>query len=196
MAWLQGCEVCSAGLVAEMDDQIAKGYSQRGAAGVLEEQQKEKLGYVVYSGESILQRYRYHSGKKGACQIDTQETGKVIPLKPDQIDPQLVLVRKTLNTMLKKLQKIPVVADREKMGMGEAGVKLENAKRGFYRTIDQYPGEPTEEQRYVWETYFLMRKVAELAGLWGPVCNYLRRQLPEELPEHRSKPRKKKQASG
>ena len=85
--WLKECEICNAGLVAEMDSQISAGLSQRAGAKVLEAQQQDKLGDVVYSAEAILQRYRYHRGKKTVCQIDTPPHGlatvKVIDLEPN-----------------------------------------------------------------------------------------------------------------
>jgi hypothetical protein len=55
--WLKGCEVCNAGLCARFDELISSGQGCRKAARLLEDEQKEILGEVVYSYSSLLNRY-------------------------------------------------------------------------------------------------------------------------------------------
>jgi hypothetical protein len=78
-SWLKDCEICNAGLTAEMDEQIKeKGLGQREAAKELVKQQEQELGYVIYTENAIRQRYRYYKGKKDkkVGQIDpTKEKG-------------------------------------------------------------------------------------------------------------------------
>lgn len=61
--WLKGCEVCNAGLCKKMDALIESGLSQRKAAKVLVEEQKETLGQVVYSANALRHRYCDHTNK-------------------------------------------------------------------------------------------------------------------------------------
>jgi hypothetical protein len=55
--WLKGCEVCNAGLCARFDELIESGEGYREAARLLQDEQKEKLGEIVYSESSLLNRY-------------------------------------------------------------------------------------------------------------------------------------------
>ena len=58
--WLHGCEICNAGLCAEMDALLASGLSQRQAAKSLEAIQQRRLGEVVYSSEALRRRYNHN----------------------------------------------------------------------------------------------------------------------------------------
>lgn len=64
--WLKGCEICNAGLCARFDELIDKGMSQRKAAEVLEGEQEEKIGAVVYPANTLRQRYKRNKPSKAA----------------------------------------------------------------------------------------------------------------------------------
>lgn len=60
--WLKGCEVCDAGLCARVDELKGQGISERQASKMLEDDQKEHLGDVVYSANILRSRYKYLKG--------------------------------------------------------------------------------------------------------------------------------------
>lgn len=60
--WLKGCEVCNAGLCERFDELISQGMSQRQAAKELENDQKEKLGEVIYPGDTLRKRFSRMKG--------------------------------------------------------------------------------------------------------------------------------------
>jgi hypothetical protein len=55
--WLKGCEICNAGLCARFDELIESGMSQRQAARELEQEQREKLGQILYPSETLRRRF-------------------------------------------------------------------------------------------------------------------------------------------
>jgi N6-adenosine-specific RNA methylase IME4 len=55
--WLQGCEVCNAGLCVRFDELMSEGKSQRSAAKILENEQKRTLGEVIYPASALRNRY-------------------------------------------------------------------------------------------------------------------------------------------
>jgi protein gp37 len=55
--WLKGCEVCNAGLCNRFDELIGQGLSQRKAAELLEAEQQEILGEIIYSSEALRRRF-------------------------------------------------------------------------------------------------------------------------------------------
>jgi len=63
--WLKDCEICNAGLCTEMDKLINKHrLSEHTAAKQLALTVKERLGFPLYKGSQLRDRYRYHKGKK------------------------------------------------------------------------------------------------------------------------------------
>lgn len=56
--WLKGCEVCDAGLCARVDELKGEGMSERKATEILENDQREILGEVIYTGNSLRRRYQ------------------------------------------------------------------------------------------------------------------------------------------
>jgi len=56
--WLQGCEICNAGLVARFDELQSEGKSIREAARALEDEQVEQIGAVVYPAETLRTRLK------------------------------------------------------------------------------------------------------------------------------------------
>lgn len=64
--WLKECEICNAGLCAEVDRLKESGLTENAACKQLVEQQEQILGEVIYSQSSIRNRYQWHRGKKVA----------------------------------------------------------------------------------------------------------------------------------
>lgn len=131
---------------------------------------------------------------------DIQQMAKELEKGKPPIEPELVIqIKSALSLIRETLLKLPIFAEWDKHG-GEPIVKLDGAKRGFDRTVDQYPGEPTPEQQLLWDTYFLARKVASMADHFNPMIRYLTERLPEELPENWSTERRQveklRQATG
>jgi hypothetical protein len=62
--WLEGCEICNAGLVAEMDTLVDSGISVRKAAKIMSEEGERKIGDLVYTEAAIRARYLLHKGKR------------------------------------------------------------------------------------------------------------------------------------
>jgi hypothetical protein len=62
--WLKGCEICNAGLVAEMDRLVDSGISVNKAAGILAKEGQRKIGDLVYSQAAIRARYLLHKGQR------------------------------------------------------------------------------------------------------------------------------------
>jgi hypothetical protein len=56
--WLHGCEICNHGLINRVDGLQAKGYSQRHAVKILEEEQKNRFGAVLYPAETLRTRIK------------------------------------------------------------------------------------------------------------------------------------------
>lgn len=55
--WLKGCEVCNAGLCARFDELQDEGLSIRKASKVLEDEQEQELGTVLYPAETLRKRH-------------------------------------------------------------------------------------------------------------------------------------------
>lgn len=110
--------------------------------------------------------------------------------KPKQTDLDQLCSK--LRRLKKAVQRFSCVIEREKQekawGLGCVSIKLKGAKRNFYRSVDDYPGEASEEQLIVWNSYFEYLKIERALRELG---SHLYGQLPEELPENRSKPKKK-----
>jgi hypothetical protein len=62
--WLKECEICNAGLCAEIDRLKEQGLTERQACRRLVFEQEAELGEVIYSHAAIRSRYRKHSGKE------------------------------------------------------------------------------------------------------------------------------------
>jgi hypothetical protein len=60
--WLKGCEICNAGLVAEVDRQCKGGISVLKACKLLVKEIERKFNVSPYTAESLMERYRYHKG--------------------------------------------------------------------------------------------------------------------------------------
>ena len=60
--WLQGCEICNAGLINRVDELVAGGISVRKACKLMAEEGERKIGDMVYSQAAISARYRQHKG--------------------------------------------------------------------------------------------------------------------------------------
>jgi hypothetical protein len=90
--WLQGCEICNAGLCAEMDRLIEVGFSERKAAQQLVKQQEMSLHTELYSVASILNRYRYYKGLKKVNQNDSPQKGDSPSLQPEEPLPDFPTV--------------------------------------------------------------------------------------------------------
>lgn len=75
--WLKGCEICDAGLCARVDELKDQGMSERQASKVLEDDQKDQLGEVVYPWTAL--RVRYIRIKGGTIRTTPQKTPKTEP---------------------------------------------------------------------------------------------------------------------
>ena len=62
--WLNGCEICNIGLVAEMKEIIETGVSERKAADMLAKMAAQKIGDELYTAAAIRARYQLHTGKR------------------------------------------------------------------------------------------------------------------------------------
>jgi hypothetical protein len=178
--WLKDCEICNVGLCNTVNDLKKQGLSENAACQQLSEESEG-----LYSKETIRNRYRWHTGKKNEVGQNDQH-----PIKRLMTDEEKQLYQ--LCAKLKRIAKALHRANPESnsIWLGPTwGVKLKSAKRDFFRTIDDYPGEGTEKQLLIWKTYF---ECNELRNIANEIGNWFYRQLPEELPENRSKPRKKK----
>jgi hypothetical protein len=68
--WLKECEICNAGLCKEMDRLLAEStISEHAAAKQLALEAKEMLGFPLYSGPQLRDRYRYYKGKKKKLKV-------------------------------------------------------------------------------------------------------------------------------
>lgn len=124
-------------------------------------------------------------------EIPPRAQAKVNELLKDrpEIDVEMTTrIKGALSLVRETLLKLPM--GWENRG-GTPVVTLRGAKRGFDRYPDQYPENITPEQKLVWDTYFLSREVANMAGHFNPMTRYLSERLPEELPENWSTERKK-----
>jgi hypothetical protein len=80
--WLNGCEICNAGLCEEMDKFIEKHkLSERTAADQLSKVVKDKLGFMLYSGKQLRDRYRYHKGKDKVAEIPPPQGATTVKTK-------------------------------------------------------------------------------------------------------------------
>jgi len=62
--FLKDCEICNAGLCKEMDRRLSSGgSSERTVAQELALVAEKELGYPLYSGKQLRDRYRYHKNK-------------------------------------------------------------------------------------------------------------------------------------
>ncbi len=68
MSWLKDCEICNTGLCKTVDAKKESGLSERAAC---REMSGESEG--LYSEDAILNRYRYHTGKKKVYHFDTDK---------------------------------------------------------------------------------------------------------------------------
>lgn len=78
--WLKGCEICDAGLCARVDELVGQGMSERKASKVLEDDQQEQLGEVLYPWNAL--RVRYQRIKGGTVRA-TPPTTCNLPETPD-----------------------------------------------------------------------------------------------------------------
>ena len=64
--WLKDCEICNAGLCEEIDRLIEKdNLSQRTAAAHLAKVVEDRLGYPLYSADTLRKRYQRHTNRLG-----------------------------------------------------------------------------------------------------------------------------------
>jgi hypothetical protein len=64
--WLKDCEICNAGLCSEMDKLTGEhNLSQRTAAAQLAKVVEDRLGYPLYSADTLRKRYQRHTNKLG-----------------------------------------------------------------------------------------------------------------------------------
>lgn len=81
--WLKGCEICNAGLVAQVDKYVDSGLSVNKACKLMSEEGQRKIGELVYSQTAIMARYRLHKNlrdphpNKKVCHCDKQKTKKI-----------------------------------------------------------------------------------------------------------------------
>jgi len=60
MSWLQGCEICNTGLIAQVDKYVNKGLSVRKACDLMAKEGERKIGDLVYTSAAIRGRYLLH----------------------------------------------------------------------------------------------------------------------------------------
>jgi len=60
--WLKGCEMCNAGLVAEVDRLVDSGISVNKACNLMAKEGERKIGDMVYTSAAIRGRYLLHKG--------------------------------------------------------------------------------------------------------------------------------------
>lgn len=89
--WLKGCEICSAGLCAEMDKFIEKhNMTERMAAKHLARSAEKVLGILLYNSDQIRSQYRYYKGKnnnkveeilppEGEVTTEAKRNGETVP---------------------------------------------------------------------------------------------------------------------
>ena len=182
MAWLKDCLICNTGLCKAVDELKAQGLSENAAC-----KQMSQKSDGLYSGEAIKGRYRHHTGK-----VKTRACENHTPTKLLATDEEKELYQ--LYAKLKRLTKAAHRANPDQDSIylqGASYIKLKGAKKGFYRSVNEYPGEGTEKQLLIWKIYFecqMLRKVADAIG------HCFHKQLPKELPENCPKPKKKKPA--
>jgi hypothetical protein len=193
--------------------------SERTAAEQLAKVVEEKLGTPLYSADALRKRYARKDEDKLAKRLGHRDPSKGRPSKLQQkrkksadadrnpgdtsrmkvvvVDPaesdqsalptEYVDAHRCLIDLKKALLGLPCLNGRE-----PRTVKLRNAKAGFSRTVDEYPGKPaSEEDEYFWGAYFM---VAEVAYHLHELQQWLYGKLPEELPENRAKRGRSKKA--
>ena len=96
--WLKDCEICNAGLIAEVDRQCDSGVSLRKACELLVREIERKFKVSPYTAQSLRDRYQYNKGLRKKVvqnappennsdpQYDPQET--IIEENYDDIKPQ------------------------------------------------------------------------------------------------------------
>jgi len=180
-SWLKDCEACNVGLCETVDELKAHGLSEK---KIFKQMSNESEG--AYSESAIRHRYKYYKG--GAKTAPQREKQPPIKCLVTDEEKELYQLCAKLKRIAKALQRAN--PNQDSWGLGrDFGIKLKSAKRNLYRTVDDYPGEGTEKQLLIWKTYF---EVKELENVARVIANWLYEQLPEELPENRSKPKKKK----
>lgn len=83
--WLKGCEICDAGLCAEMDKYIEKhNMSARRAAAALAESAEKITGHALYSADLLRKRYERKAGHLTKRKAGTNVPRKGRPSKLQQ----------------------------------------------------------------------------------------------------------------
>ena len=62
--WLDGCQLCNAGIIVEMKKKIETGLSVNKASKILSEMATKQIGGELYSAAAIRARYLLHTGKR------------------------------------------------------------------------------------------------------------------------------------
>jgi hypothetical protein len=142
--WLKDCLICNAGLCTRVKELLSEGKTERQASREMEQEQGES----VYSAEAILQRYRYHTSKKGSCQSDTQKRQpKLILIDNRLIDQEPALIKPKKKEF--KPKEKPHL-DKYAEEIGRDATALSNKLRRIRPNVDQIYSEDAKEIFYTY----------------------------------------------
>lgn len=76
--WLQGCEACNSGICKRIDELTApddngKKLSRKKAALMMEAEQQEQFGLILYPAATLLKRYQRNQGAKVRTRVPNSE---------------------------------------------------------------------------------------------------------------------------
>jgi len=112
------CEICNTGLCKAVDARKEGGLSERATC---REMSDESEG--LYSENAILNRYRYHTGKKKVCQSDTP-TFNELKKEFEEVKRLEPLIEKE-NVTLEELNKLINKAAKVQNRLAEHRIRLE-----------------------------------------------------------------------
>lgn len=119
--------------------------------------------------------------RKGHLSLVREKREKTLA---EQVYAELKKIRRSQDKLMELMDK-----GEGPFGGGTQEIQLKKAKRGFYRSEKEYPGEPTQDELFWWKSAFIKHSL-----YWDAmtISDGISEHLPEELPENQSKPRKKK----
>jgi N6-adenosine-specific RNA methylase IME4 len=162
--WLKDCEICNAGLCAEMDNYIACGMSVNKAAKQLEKDQKKKIGTKLYSAATIRNRYNYYKGGEKVVENQQLQT-------PDEFYKTVAIEK--LHQLIKKNKKFGTIYADPPWNYSNQATRASTDNHYDTLTVDEIcslPIKPLAAENshlHLWTTNAFIFETPKILESWG-----------------------------